>query len=110
MMSSIDLFQGTIGRVTIAAMLDAKELARRLRVAMDAAQPPVSSAKVAAECDVTPQAVNGWRKNGRIHKKHIPAVAKLTGRPPIYFLAANPDSAAANAMELSDEETAAIKA
>lgn len=110
MMSSIDLFHTTKPRVTIAAMLDAKELARRLRVAMDTAKPPVSSAKLAEECDVTPQAIHGWRLNGRVHKKHIPKIAELTGRPPIYFLAKNPDSAAANAMELSDDEAAAVKA
>lgn len=110
MMSSIDLFHTTKPRVTIAAMLDAKELARRLRVAMETAKPPVSSAKLAEECDVTPQAIHGWRLNGRVHKKHIPKIAELTGRPPIYFLAKNPDSAAANAMELSDEETSVIKA
>lgn len=67
-------------------MLDATELARRLVVAMDTHKPPITSVKAADECKVTPQAVNGWRKNGRIAKRHLTRLADLTGRPLSYFL------------------------
>jgi len=70
-------------------MLDAKELARRLRKAMDEAEPRVTSVALAKACSVTPQAVNGWRKNGRIHKRHLKTAARLTGRPLEYFLDAD---------------------
>jgi hypothetical protein len=66
--------------------LDADELAKRLVAAMDGASPKVTSAAVALACNVTPQAVNGWRKNGRVHKKHLVAIASLTGRPLEYFV------------------------
>lgn len=71
-------------------MLDAKELARRLRQAMDSAQPRVSSAALAAASGVTPQAVNGWRKTGRIAKRHLKTVSNLTKRPLEYFLEEDP--------------------
>lgn len=69
-------------------MLDATELARRLRIAMDRAKPRVKSSAVAQACEVTRQAVSGWRKNGRLAKKHLQTIAKLTGKPLAYFLGA----------------------
>jgi hypothetical protein len=67
-------------------MLDGKELARRVTEAMDSAKPKITGAAVAKACSVTPQAVNGWRKNGRLHKRHLSLIAKMTGRPLSYFL------------------------
>jgi len=67
-------------------MLDANEVARRLREAMDSARPPVTGAALADACHVTPQAVNGWRKTGRLHKRHLGTIAKVTGQPLAYFL------------------------
>jgi len=69
-------------------MLDALELARRVREAMDAHKPKVTSVALADACKVTPQAVNGWRKTGRLHKKHLATIAKLTDRPLSWFLSA----------------------
>jgi len=67
-------------------MLDSKEIARRLREAMDKAEPRVTSVALAEACGVTPQAVSGWRKTGRVAKRHLQTVGKLTGRPLEYFL------------------------
>ena len=68
------------------AMLDAKGLAERIRKAMDERRPPLTSSELAKECKVTPQAVHGWRQNGRIAKRHIPTLAALTNRDTEFFL------------------------
>lgn len=56
---------------------------------MDRATPKVTAAALAKACGVTDQAVNGWRKTGRIAKRHIPKIAELTGKPLEYFLNAD---------------------
>jgi hypothetical protein len=87
-------------------MLDAAELSRRLKTAMDAAKPRVSSAALATACQVTPQAVNGWRTTGRVAKKHLATIAELTGRPLEYFLGdeAAPISGAVYRLEILEAE------
>lgn len=91
-------------------MLDANELARRLRVAMDTASPKVTSARLAKACEVTPQAVNGWRKNGRLAKKHLPTIAAETGKPLPYFLEGTPGTVHTNfGLILAHEEAEAMK-
>lgn len=72
-------------------MLDAKELARRLVRAMDDATPLVTSADLARACGVTPQAVNGWRKDGRIAKRHLGKIKTLTGRDILHDVKAGAD-------------------
>lgn len=67
-------------------MLDRLELARRIREAMDKADPKVSSAALATKCGVTPQAVHGWRTTGRVAKRYLEAIAGMTRRPLEYFL------------------------
>lgn len=67
-------------------MLDAKELGRRLVEAMDDADPKVTSAALATACDVTPQAVSGWRATGRYDKIHLPQIVALTKKPYSFFL------------------------
>jgi len=91
-------------------MLDANELARRLREAMDRHHPKVLSAHLADACGVTPQAVNGWRKTGRIAKGHLQTIAQVTGKPLTFFLWQDqrPQSAAIT-QELAIEEAEAIK-
>lgn len=90
-------------------MLDAHELSLRLIAAMDTASPPVKSATLAAACGVTAQAVNGWRKNGRVAKKHIPRIAVETGKPLEYFLGSEPGSVtASHGLTLSLEEALMI--
>lgn len=53
---------------------------------MDDHKPPVRSSAVATECKVTPQAVNGWRETGRVAKRHLTVLARMTNRPLSYFL------------------------
>ncbi|MEC9482550.1 MAG: S24 family peptidase [Halomonas sp.] len=36
-----------------------------------------SKASVARACEVTEQAVTGWLKTGRVHRKHLPTIAKM---------------------------------
>jgi transcriptional regulator with XRE-family HTH domain len=67
-------------------MLDSKELAKRLRAAMDNHRPPILSVELAERCGVSRQAVNGWRKNGRYHKKHLQTIAEMTGQPLEFFV------------------------
>jgi hypothetical protein len=61
------------------AMLDAEELARRFKRAMDVASPTVRDAELARACGVEPQAITGWRKTGRIAKRHLAVIAEITG-------------------------------
>lgn len=67
-------------------MLNALDLARLIKAALDDHTPPLSHAGLATECGVTPQAVNGWITNGRVAKKHLPKIAGYTGKPLGYFL------------------------
>lgn len=67
-------------------VLDGKELARRIREAMDESKPPVTGSALAKACGVTPQAVHGWRTTGKVDKKHLRRLAALTKRPLTYFL------------------------
>jgi len=51
-----------------------------LRIAQAIDQSGKTSAEIAAACGVTPQAVNGWKKTGRIGKGQLPVLAELTGK------------------------------
>lgn len=91
-------------------MLDAQELRRRLITAMDSASPRVSSAMLAKECKVSAQAVNGWRKTGRVAKRHLPRIAALTAKPLDYFLGETSDTITTNyGLVLQLEEAEAMK-
>lgn len=92
-------------------MLDAQDLRRRLIDAMDKSTPRVTSAALAEACGITPQAVNGWRKTGRIAKRHLAKVAELTGKPLEYFLGDTPGGLimASHGLQLRIEEAEAIK-
>lgn len=92
-------------------MLDAHELRRRLVEAMDTAKPKVTSAHLAEVCKVTPQAVNGWRKNGRLAKRHLARIAAETGKPLEYFLGAEAGTVTVNyGLVLKRDEAEAMKA
>jgi transcriptional regulator with XRE-family HTH domain len=78
--------------------LSGKALAARLVEAMDTPRPKITSSALADACNVSPQAVNGWRKNGRIRKHHLPIVAKITGQPLRYFVDADYDPASLEAL------------
>jgi hypothetical protein len=44
----------------------------------------LSKAGLARHCDVTPQAVNGWAKTGRIKKSHLEKAAEYFGHGPSF--------------------------
>jgi hypothetical protein len=67
-------------------MLDAKELAKRITSAMDGHNPPIRQIDLAAQCDVSPQAVHSWRTTGRVAKRHLQTIAEITGQPIEFFL------------------------
>jgi transcriptional regulator with XRE-family HTH domain len=91
-------------------MLDATELARRIRDAMDRRQPKLTSAALAKLCGVTPQAVYEWRKTGRVSKGYLEKIAAETSRPLEYFLGSEPGKVVANyGITLTLEEAEAIK-
>lgn len=90
-----------------APMIDAAELKRRLVIAMDSASPRVKSSDLARACEVSPQAVHGWRTKGLIDKKFLPTIARLTNQPIEYFVGASPFDQEA-ALGLQAEELKAI--
>lgn len=91
-------------------MLDATELARRIKTAMDSREPPIKSAALAEVCKVTPQAVYEWRKTGRVAKKYLELIAAQTGQPLEYFLGSKPGNVmTSHGLSLTIEEAEAIK-
>jgi transcriptional regulator with XRE-family HTH domain len=66
------------------AMLDSKEIGRRIKLAMDEVN--LTGADLAEACKVTPQAVSGWRSTGRVGKRHLTTISRLTGKAMEYFL------------------------
>ncbi|WP_321914799.1 helix-turn-helix domain-containing protein [Paraburkholderia sp. J11-2] len=46
----------------------------------------ISDAEVASACEVTRQAVNGWKRTGRIAKSQLLKLADLTGYPVSWWL------------------------
>lgn len=66
-------------------MLTSSEiLAAKLVQAMDERE--ISSAALAKAIGATKQAVYSWRKTGRIDKKHLQALATITGKPLAWWL------------------------
>ena len=53
---------------------------------MDNHDPAITGTALAKACDVTPQAVHGWRTTGRVHKRHLQKIAEMTGKSVEYFL------------------------
>ena len=67
-------------------MLDAPELAKRLRAAMDMRDPPLPQVELAARMGVSKQVVYEWRTTGRIGKGRLVALAEATGMPLEFYL------------------------
>ena len=65
-------------------MHDANDLAAKLRLALVDAG--VTDAALAKACKVSPQAVTGWKRTGRIHKRHLAKISELTGKPVTWFI------------------------
>lgn len=61
-----------------------QELADRLVAAMKEAD--LNLADLARACGVTIQAVHDWRETGRIGKRHLVTIGRLTRKPLEYFL------------------------
>ena len=86
-------------------MLDSETLAKRIRDAMDNHKPNrITASKLATAFGVTPQAINGWRKTGRIGKGRLLKLARITGKPASYFLGDEIDeSLEAQAFKLAED-------
>lgn len=59
-------------------------LAEKIAEAIESS--PLSSREVADECHVTPQAVNGWKKTGRIKKEMLGKLADVLKLPLSHFI------------------------
>ncbi len=65
-------------------MNTAQAMAAKLDEAIKASG--VKSIDIAEACGVSKQAVQGWKKTGRIDKKHLPKLAKVTRLPLEWWL------------------------
>lgn len=64
-------------------MLDNKQMAQAVRSAI--ADAGLTLRQVGEHFDITEQAVSGWMRTGKLDKRKIPALAKLTGKPMSHF-------------------------
>lgn len=62
-----------------------KDLAEKISAAIDASR--LTSSEVAKRCNVTPQAVGGWKTTGRISKDMLPIFADVVKFPLSHFIA-----------------------
>lgn len=69
----------------------AQILVEKFKLALDFAS-NVTPKMIADRCDVTPQAVSGWRKTGRLDKRNVQIVAELTGTSVDWWLDGSIDS------------------
>lgn len=82
-----------------AAMLDSDLLAQKVRLALARFDGPMR--EVAAACGVSVAAVSEWKRTGRIAKKHLPILARITRTPLEWWLSSGSAS-------LPDEQPAAF--
>jgi transcriptional regulator with XRE-family HTH domain len=59
-------------------------LAKKIASAIDAS--PMSAAKIAKKCGVTPQAISGWKSTGRIAKDMLAVFADVVEIPLNHFM------------------------
>ncbi|MFD2754267.1 helix-turn-helix domain-containing protein [Comamonas terrae] len=62
----------------------AQQLAAKLESVLS--DPRIKQSDIADACGVSKQAVQGWKKTGRIDKKHLPKLAQVTGKPLEWWL------------------------
>jgi hypothetical protein len=74
----------TFGQMAPRHTSDAQGLAKRIRSAL--AVPGVDVGAIAKECGITRQAIDGWKKTGRVSKKHLPVLARHTAQSVDFFL------------------------
>lgn len=65
-------------------IVDSAEVARRLRA--DLKRSGLRPIDLASKVGMSPQAVNGWLKTGRIAKHQLVLVAGVFGRPVIHYI------------------------
>lgn len=65
-------------------MSDNTALAKKIADAIEASG--MKAREVADRCEVTPQAVNGWKTTGRIKKEMLSVLAGVLGVPLEYFI------------------------
>lgn len=64
--------------------------------------------RIAEACGVSKQAVQGWKNTGRIDKRHLTALASLTGKPLEWWLDI-PHSGQADTKALGDYQLAGVR-
>lgn len=52
----------------------------------------IKQAAIAQHCEVSKQAVQSWKNTGRIDKRHLPALAEVTGKPLEWWLDMTPEA------------------
>lgn len=72
-----------------AMLTHAEQLALKLRYVLE--ERGITQTAIATACDASKQAVQGWKKTGRIAKHHLPKLAELTKLPLEWWL--DPDAA-----------------
>ena len=72
-----------------AVLTNAADLAKKFNEAVE--EKGLKDAAIAKACGVTVQAVAGWHKTGRIHKRHLRTLAEITGRPTSWWLGGESD-------------------
>ncbi len=72
-------------------MLDSEVLAEKIRAALDQTATPMK--EIAAQCGVTVAAISEWKRTGRIAKKHLPTLARITDTPLEWWLTRDPSDA-----------------
>src|SRR5690606_35071593 len=96
--SSTSCFRLIEGGGRIQAMLDsqpltAEERAGRIAEAIRVCTKTRTKAQVAELLGVTPQAITGWEKTGRINRESLAGLALLSGHPIEYFIDRRPQKA-----------------
>jgi len=66
-----------IARENQAMLEDQKQLASNFVAAL--IESGITPGKVAEACGITEQAVSNWKRTGKIDKKHLPVISRLTG-------------------------------
>lgn len=78
--------QAMLDLITLSSLMKNPPDNLASKVAATVGRGKIPADLVAAECGVSVQAVNGWKKDGRVDKKHIKVLASLTGLPPVWWL------------------------
>lgn len=88
-----------------AMLSTSSQLAQKLTQVMQ--EQRLSGSAIAAHCNVSKQAVYGWKMTGRMDKKYLPALAELTGKPLEWWLESGSlqsDASARKALEWIPQE------